>query len=85
MLKIIKEDIIDKNNNNSSDGKISNEDFFEIIERMLKIAKFLSVTNSYSINNASVIWAQTRLIRDAITEIEEILAKHIEIQEYINK
>lgn len=86
MFRIMKENIEntkdtiqDKSECESNDGKISNEDFYEIIERILHIMKTLQVTNSFALTRAGVVWAQTRIIKTAISEIENQLKEHLEI------
>lgn len=70
---------------NLKEGAISNADFFEIFERLLRIMKVLEVTNSFTIDSANIIFAQIRLMRDAVEEIEKKIDEHLDIKSYINK
>lgn len=94
MFKIIKENenIVDKErliptdiDCKSNDGKISNESFYIIIERILHIMKNLQLMDSFSINRAGIIWSQTNIIKKAVLEIENQIIEHIEISTNIEE
>ena len=72
-------------NKNSQTGKISNEKFFEIQERVLNIIHSLEVIDSFAIINAATIEAQTDIILKAIDIVEKEIVGHLEIQNNSNE